>query len=89
MGKINPDLIRERKKCPFVKEELTNLLDGSVEDTAKRREIEEFFLKSNVRFYTACQRNVLCHILAENIFQVMVFLKGPEAVGKIQLSIRY
>ena len=48
-GKVNADLIRERQNCPFVKEELTNLLDGSLEDTAKRREIEEFFLKSNVR----------------------------------------
>lgn len=35
----NPDLRRERSSCPFNKEEITNLIDGSVEKTTERREL--------------------------------------------------
>ncbi|XP_042211127.1 peroxisomal acyl-coenzyme A oxidase 1-like isoform X2 [Homarus americanus] len=38
------DLKRERAKCSFNKEEITNLLDGGVEKTANRRQIEDLFL---------------------------------------------
>lgn len=34
--KINPDLVREREKCTFRIEELTNYIDGSQEATAER-----------------------------------------------------
>lgn len=34
---INQDLLRERKKCTFDPEELTNFLDGGKEKTGERR----------------------------------------------------
>ncbi|XP_034937330.1 probable peroxisomal acyl-coenzyme A oxidase 1 [Chelonus insularis] len=44
MTNINKDLLRERERCNFNPTELTYLLDGSPEKTAKRRETEEYFL---------------------------------------------
>ncbi|KAK0180414.1 hypothetical protein PV327_006058 [Microctonus hyperodae] len=41
---VNKDLQRERDKCTFNPTELTNLLDGSPEKTAIRREREDYFL---------------------------------------------
>ncbi|KAL4719693.1 hypothetical protein ACJJTC_015198 [Scirpophaga incertulas] len=38
--KMNEDLDRERQKCTFSIEELTNYLDGGSDYTRKRREIE-------------------------------------------------
>ncbi|KAG6460350.1 hypothetical protein O3G_MSEX011938, partial [Manduca sexta] len=38
--KVNEDIQRERNKCDFNVEELTNYLDGGVEVTRKRRELE-------------------------------------------------
>ena len=38
MSVVNKDLQRERQKCTFNPTELTNLLDGSPEKTAQRRE---------------------------------------------------
>lgn len=35
----NPDLKRERQNCPFDREEITNLIDGGVEETKERREL--------------------------------------------------
>lgn len=35
---INPDLIKERKKCTFNPQELTYLLDGGKEKTEARKE---------------------------------------------------
>jgi len=36
---INEDLKKEREKCIFNKEELTNFLDNGVENTEKRRRL--------------------------------------------------
>lgn len=36
-GKVNPDLLKERKKCTFNTLELTHLLDGDSEKTSERR----------------------------------------------------
>lgn len=36
-GKINPDLIKERKLCSFNTLELTHLLDGGKQKTADRK----------------------------------------------------
>lgn len=36
-GKINPDLIKERKLCTFNTLELTHLLDGGNQKTADRK----------------------------------------------------
>lgn len=41
MSRVNKDLLREREKCTFDPIELTNLLDGSPEKTARRRETGE------------------------------------------------
>lgn len=47
----NLDLKRERQNCDFVKEEITNLIDGGVEKTKYRREIgKNIFLP-----YSVCQ----------------------------------
>lgn len=35
--KINQDLLNERRKCTFNKEELTNILDGGKEKTDERK----------------------------------------------------
>ncbi|XP_067010660.2 acyl-coenzyme A oxidase 1 [Anabrus simplex] len=40
----NEDLKRERSKCSFDPEELTNLLDGGPDKTEERRERQRFFL---------------------------------------------
>lgn len=42
MSTINQDLQREREKCTFRPEELTNFLDGGVQKTIDRRETGEF-----------------------------------------------
>lgn len=42
--KINPDLVKERKKCTFNTLELTHLLDGGVQKTNERKSRENFFL---------------------------------------------
>lgn len=44
MRTVNVDLQREREKCTFDPQELTLFLDGSTEKTAKRRELEDYFL---------------------------------------------
>ena len=41
---VNPDLAKERENCPFDLEEVTNLLDGSKEETETRRKFERFLL---------------------------------------------
>jgi len=41
---VNDDLRRERTKCTFNTEELTNFIDGGTEYTDKRRQIADFFL---------------------------------------------
>ncbi|CAH0405627.1 unnamed protein product [Chilo suppressalis] len=43
-AKVNEDLDRERKKCVFNIEELTNFLDGGSESTRRRRETENKIL---------------------------------------------
>lgn len=35
----NPDLKRERQNCPFIQEEITNLLDGGKDKTAERKQL--------------------------------------------------
>lgn len=40
--KINPDLIRERKKCTFDLNELTNLIDGGKDFTVERKRFGKF-----------------------------------------------
>jgi len=40
----NPDISEERRRITFNQEELTNLLDGSAEETAERRNLETFIL---------------------------------------------
>ncbi|KAM9597480.1 peroxisomal acyl-coenzyme A oxidase 1 isoform 3-T4 [Trichechus inunguis] len=42
---MNPDLRREREAASFNPELLTNILDGSAENTRRRREIENLILK--------------------------------------------
>lgn len=44
--KVHLDLEKERRNCPFSQEEITNLLDGGPEETAKRRSLEEYFFNS-------------------------------------------
>ena len=39
---VNPDLAIERENCPFLLEEVTNLLDGGKEETENRRKFETF-----------------------------------------------
>lgn len=34
---VNPDLLKERKKCTFDVQELTHLLDGGAEKTSERK----------------------------------------------------
>ncbi|XP_026319545.1 probable peroxisomal acyl-coenzyme A oxidase 1 [Hyposmocoma kahamanoa] len=46
MVKINEDLQRERNKCNFNVEELTNFIDGGVHETEKRRKIEQKILNT-------------------------------------------
>ncbi|XP_063600213.1 probable peroxisomal acyl-coenzyme A oxidase 1 [Penaeus indicus] len=43
-GTCVPDLQKERAKCTFNKEEITNLMDGGEEKTQFRRRLEDFFL---------------------------------------------
>lgn len=38
-NKVNEDLVKERLKCDFDLEEVTNILDGGKENTIKRRKI--------------------------------------------------
>ncbi|KAK8735636.1 hypothetical protein OTU49_005239 [Cherax quadricarinatus] len=40
----NEDLIRERRKCNFNIEELTNIVDGGKARTARRREIQRLLI---------------------------------------------
>ncbi|XP_046436827.1 probable peroxisomal acyl-coenzyme A oxidase 1 [Daphnia pulex] len=40
----NLDLKRERSRCSFDKEEITNLIDGGKEKTQERRDLEEFIV---------------------------------------------
>ena len=48
---VNPDLAKERENCPFNPEEVTNLLDGGEEETASRRDFENYlFSKIEVRY---------------------------------------
>lgn len=49
MVKVNEDLQRERNKCDFDVEELTNFIDGGVDKTAKRRELGKYdFILVNI-----------------------------------------
>lgn len=53
--KVNEDIQRERNKCDFNVEELTNYLDGGVEVTRKRRELGEFgIVYINSYYYLVC-----------------------------------
>lgn len=42
MVKVNEDLQKERNKCDFNVEELTNFLDGGVDETKKRKRIGNY-----------------------------------------------
>lgn len=42
MAKVNEDLQKERNKCDFHIEELTNFIDGGVHETEKRRRIGKY-----------------------------------------------
>ncbi|CAG9796949.1 unnamed protein product [Diatraea saccharalis] len=46
IANVNADLLKERKNCSFDIEELTNLIDGGKNQTARRREIENMLLKN-------------------------------------------
>ena len=39
---MNPDIMRERQNATFDVDKLTNILDGGLEKTKRRREIGEF-----------------------------------------------
>ena len=39
---VNPDLAKERENCPLDLEEVTNLIDGGIEETTNRRKFEDF-----------------------------------------------
>ncbi|CAG9117946.1 unnamed protein product [Plutella xylostella] len=39
-GKVNEDLVAERRKCTFDTQELTYIIDGGKEETQKRHEVE-------------------------------------------------
>nr|XP_053657365.1 peroxisomal acyl-coenzyme A oxidase 1-like [Cherax quadricarinatus] len=54
------DLNKERLKCSFNKEEITNLIDGGKEKTASRRKIEELFL-SDPEFLDPVRPEYLSH----------------------------
>ncbi|XP_013188650.1 probable peroxisomal acyl-coenzyme A oxidase 1 [Amyelois transitella] len=43
-GKVNEDLVRERKKCTFDVKELVHLIDGGEQATKDRKEVEEMVL---------------------------------------------
>ncbi|XP_028156323.1 probable peroxisomal acyl-coenzyme A oxidase 1 [Ostrinia furnacalis] len=43
---INADLVKERSKCSFDLEELTNLIDGGKKKTKQRRQMEDYALNS-------------------------------------------
>uniref|UniRef100_A0A8C4L430 Acyl-CoA oxidase 1 n=1 Tax=Equus asinus asinus TaxID=83772 RepID=A0A8C4L430_EQUAS len=59
---MNPDLLRERAAASFNPELLTQILDGSPENTRRRREIENLILKDpdfqheDLNFLTRSQR---------------------------------
>lgn len=42
--KINEDLLKERKKCSFNVQELTNYLDGGADATENRRQLGKLVL---------------------------------------------
>lgn len=54
------DLRKERLKCSFNKEEITNLIDGGKEKTASRRKLEELFL-SDPEFLDPVRPEYLSH----------------------------
>ncbi|KAL0901881.1 hypothetical protein ABMA27_007036 [Loxostege sticticalis] len=43
-GKVNEDLLKERRKCTFDVEELTHFIDGGEQATKDRREVEEMVI---------------------------------------------
>ncbi|XP_060808800.1 probable peroxisomal acyl-coenzyme A oxidase 1 [Amyelois transitella] len=47
-AKVNPDLQRERDKCTFNVTELTNLIDGGVQNTEERKRQEDLLLKEGI-----------------------------------------
>uniref|UniRef100_A0A2S2PYQ1 Putative peroxisomal acyl-coenzyme A oxidase 1 n=1 Tax=Sipha flava TaxID=143950 RepID=A0A2S2PYQ1_9HEMI len=57
---INEDLRKERTTCTFNLEELTNFLDDGVENTKKRRKLEDFFL-NDPRFKDEVPLEYLSH----------------------------
>lgn len=80
MVKVNEDLQKERNKCDFNVEELTNFLDGGVNETEKRKKIGKFecVLAKNklcLLLFTFCGRfkvyltYKLIHILNMNIYK--------------------
>ncbi|KAJ2940650.1 hypothetical protein O0L34_g14757 [Tuta absoluta] len=60
MEKINEDLQRERKKCTFNIEEMTNYLDGGPERTLERRQREKI-LMSQKEFFEGTPEEYLGH----------------------------
>ncbi|KAK3749270.1 hypothetical protein QZH41_016045 [Actinostola sp. cb2023] len=42
---MNPDLVRERSKASFKVEDLTNVLDGGIDKTARRRHLENIIIR--------------------------------------------
>lgn len=50
--KVNTDLQKERDTCTFNIEELTNYLDGGVNNTEQRRKIGTYFSNFIVHTYT-------------------------------------
>ncbi|KAI5632449.1 acyl-CoA oxidase domain-containing protein [Phthorimaea operculella] len=60
MEKINEDLLRERKKCTFNIEEMTNYFDGGPERTLERRQREKI-LMSQKEFFEGTPEEYLGH----------------------------
>ncbi|KAG7310802.1 hypothetical protein JYU34_003629 [Plutella xylostella] len=58
--KVNEDLARERKKCNFKVEELTNFLDGGVQYTTSRRTLENDIL-SHKELFDSIPEEYLSH----------------------------
>ncbi|XP_049873464.1 probable peroxisomal acyl-coenzyme A oxidase 1 [Pectinophora gossypiella] len=85
-GKVNEDLQRERQKCDFNVEELTNYLDGSVKETHERRELEakvlsvkglldevpEEYLSHKEKYENAVRKSVI-------LFKILKDMEDPNA----------
>ncbi|XP_026731719.1 probable peroxisomal acyl-coenzyme A oxidase 1 [Trichoplusia ni] len=61
MGKVNEDLIKERAKCSFNVEELTNFLDEGRDKTLERREREKLILTKKEEIFGGPPDHYLSH----------------------------